>query len=804
MKLQLKYHKILIIFLLIYVCHSYGQSTFNNHLIYHAEDSIIYDLNNNKVLLFNNAQVDYENTKLNAGFICIDFNQNTLYAKGKYDSLQNYIQQPILIENQKQYRADTITYNYKSKKAKIQKLLTEEEGGYLHGKEIKKEDEKTYYLKNGKYTTCSLEHPHFFINAQKIKLIAGEKIVTGPANLVLSDIPTPILIPFGIFPIHNKRTSGIIFPTYGESTTLGYNLRNFGYHFSISEKINLSITGDIYTKGSWKLNTSSTYKKRYKFDGNFKINFAKTKLNEPEMPNYSLAKDFKITWQHTQNPKAHPYNQFSALVNLATSSYMRNNSYNADYLQNTLNSNISFQRKWDTKPYRLSINLRHNQNTINKQIDLTIPELAFTVNRLFPFKTVKNKWYKNLINNLGFSYNMNSKNKLSAPDSLLFNNLNKNIRSGFKHSLPISTSFNILKHINISPSLQYNERWYFQKKIKNWNSENETINTDTLNGFWSVRDFQFSTQLSTKMYGFIATKKKKIRHVFTPSISYVYKPDFSKEKFGIYTELNTIAGTEKYSFFEGGIYGIPNAIKQSLLNINLSNNLEMKINKDGDEKKIKLIENLTISGSYNNAIDSLKMSNILISMRTKLFDKLNIKLNSVIDPYQMQENGSKINEFLIQSGKLGRLTNFNCDIGINLTNPQKNKKSDLANEETLEYINANMEQFVDFSVPWSLKLNYNFNYSKPNLDAEITQSINFNGDLNITEKWKVGFRSGYDIKNKDFTYTSIDIYRDLHCWEMIFNWIPLGFHQSYNFIIRVKSAILQDLKLTKKRDFYDY
>ena len=379
------------------------------------------------------------------------------------------------------------------------------------------------------------------------------------------------------------------------------------------------------------------------------------------------------------------------------------------------------------------------------------------------------------------------------------------MRNGVKHTLPISTSFNLFKYINISPSFQYNERWYFQKKIKNWSDELEILETDTLNGFWAIRDFRFSTQLSTKIFGFITTKNKKFRHILTPTITYSYQPDFSNEKFGIYSTLETNNGTEKYSFFENGIYGIPSSIKQSLLNVNLNNNLEMKINNgNGEEKKIKLIENLSVSGTYNNAIDSLKMSNISISMRTKLSDKINLKFNSSIDPYELTDNGTKINKYLLESGNLGRLTNLNFDISINLTNPKVEKKSDLADPEQLEYINQNLDNFVDFDVPWTLKFYYNFTYNKPTLDSEIIQSVNFNGDINITKKWKIGFRSGYDLKNKDFTYTSIDIYRDLHCWEMTFNWIPIGFHQSYNFMIRVKSSILQDLKLTKKRDFYDY
>ena len=783
-KLERKFYKIAVFLILIFVNYIYSQEQVlysqNNEedkIIYSAKDSVLFDIKKNEVLLYNYAQVNYKNTELKAGFILINFNNNIIYATGIKDSLNDYTQRPILKEKGDEYISDTIKYNYKSKKATIKKLITEKDGGYLHGKEIKKENEKIYYLKNGQYTTCSLDEPHFFINSKKIKLIAGEKIITGPSNLVLADFPTPLFIPFGIFPIENQRSSGFILPTYGQSNNLGYNLRGFGYHFSINDNINLSLNSDLYSRGSWRVGIISDYKKRYKYDGNLQINFAKTKIGEIGRNDYSLSKDFKIKWTHQQDQKAHPNNQFSASVNLATSSYMQNNSYNTDYLQNTLSSNISFRRKWDNKPYNLSVNLRHTQNTLTKQVDLTIPELTFSVNRIFPFKnTIKNTWYKNL----GISYTLNTKNTLSRPDSLLFSNITDNMRNGAQHSIPISTSFNLLKHININPSIRYNEKWYFKKL--------NTLNSDTITGFWAVRDLQYSTQLSTKIYGFLATKKKQFRHVFTPSISYTYRPDWSKD------EANNLIG----------IYGVYNSSKQSRLSFNFNNNFEMKVNTNGEDKKIKLIESLNIGGYYDNTVDEFSMSTINIELRTQLLNKIDFKARSIIDPYAMDQDGNRLNDYLISSGKVGRLTNFNFDIGVNLNNADNKKQSDYGSKEELDYINQHLDQFVDFTVPWSLRFFYNFSYNKPQLDSELIQSINFNGDLNITDKWKIGFRSGYDIKNKDFTYTAIDVYRDLHCWEMTFNWIPLGFHQSYNFVIRVKSSILQDLKLTKKRDFYDY
>ena len=806
-KLRPKEYKILIVCLIISMNFAYTQSTIDNesqgilnNIEYFAEDSIIYDLDQEIVFLHNKAKVISKDIELIAGFIYIDFNKNIIFAKGLMDSLGNYIQKPILNEKNQSYEADTIIYNYKSKKAKIKKIITEEGGGYLHGETIKKNTDEIYYLEHGKYTTCSLEEPHFYINAKKLKLITNDKIITGPANLFIADIPTPLFIPFGIFPISIEKSSGIILPSYGESASLGYHLKGLGYHFSINDYMNLTLNADVYTKGSWRMGINSKYAKRYKYNGDININIAKTKIGEPERSDYSLSRDFKVTWQHKQDVKAHPNRQFSALINLATSSYMQNNSYNSEYLNNTLASSISYYRNWDNRPYNMSINMRHNQNTITKQVNLTLPELSFTINRQFPFKnTIKKTWYKNL----GITYSLNSKNILSGPDSLILQDIGQNIKSGVKHTIPISTSFNLMKHLNVSPSINYNERWYFQKTINSWNESSQVINSDTTNGFFAIRDFNISSRLSTKIYGFFNFKKLKFRHVLTPSISYSYKPDFSQEKYNIYYNVVTNNSTEKFSYFNGTIYGVPSASRQSLLNISISNNIEMKSSNNNEEKKIKIIDNLSISTSYNNALDSLKWSNIYLNLRTKLFNNIDLRANTNIDPYKL-EDGIKINQLLWANGNIGRITSSSLDVNFQLNNKRSVKQEIPRGQNEISDINNNIINIVDFNIPWSLNVFYKLNYIKPYLVKEITQSLNFNGDINITNNWKVGFRSGYDITNKSFTYTSLDIYRDLHCWEMIFNWIPIGFHQSYNLMIRVKSSILQDLKLTKKKDFYDY
>jgi len=761
---------------------SLNQSELNDKIKYLAKDSIIYDLENNILKLYNESFVKYENIELYAYYIYIDYDKNILFAEGKKDSLGNYFQNPIFIESNKKYKSQTIKYNFKSKKGITTNLITQEGESFLHGEKVKKSVDNTHYLSKGMYTTCDLEEPHFYIKSNKIKLIENEKIISGPANLVISEIQTPLFIPFGVFPLSTKKSSGILLPSYGQSVSLGFNLRNLGYYFSINDFIDLTLTSDIYMRGSWRIGAASNYIKRYKWKGNLNLNFSNTKIGEEYRSDYSLNKDFSLKWAHQQDPKSKLNSRFSASVNVISRNFSRNNIFNSnqDYLSNTFSSNISYSKKWTGKPYNLSINLRHSQNTLSKTVDLTIPELTFTVNRTNLFK--KNN-SKSLLKNLGLSYKLNSKSRLLRPDSLIFNNIINNLQTGVRHNIPISTSFNILKYLNISPTVNYTEIWYFKKINQNWNNINEYVESDTLSGFYSLRDFNLSMNFNTKLYGVFDFSKIAIRHIITPSLSFNYHPDFSRENWGIYstTQIDSSGSEQLYSHFQGGVYGFPSAGRYGNISYSLKNNVEMKL-KDKDDKKVKLIENLSLSGNYNLASDSLNFSPVYIKLRTKVFKDLNFQFNSNIDPYLIK-NGNRINQLAISKGQIGRLTYANINLNINL------KQNDLDKNE--------------FSVPWNLNLYYSLNYIKPYNEKEIIQSVNFDGNIDITNKWKVKFQSGFDIKNRDFTFTKIDIYRDLHCWEMIFNWIPFGNQKSYNFIIRVKSSILQDLKLSKKKNVFD-
>jgi len=791
----LNYFKILLTFFcLILSVTSFGKSSYytsndsiknqaiDDQIKYFATDSIIYDLKNNLIKLYNNSEVIYNSIKLNAYFISINLKNNTLYAEGDRISNDSIIQKPIFTENKKEYKSETIKYNFKTKKGIIKKLLTKEGESYLHGDIVKKEKDKTQYLSKGLYTTCDHEKPHFYIKAGKVKFIEGEKIISGPANLIIEDIPTPIFLPFAIFPISNKRSSGILLPSYGNSEALGYNLKDLGYYFGINDYMDLKITSDIFTRGSFRLGIISNYKKRYKYNGSLNLNFSKTKIGEEYRNDFSINDDFSIKWSHAEDPKIRPNSRFSAMVNIASSSYSKNNLYSSDYLNNSLSSNISWNKKWDNKPYNLSLNLRHSQNTLTEQVDLTLPELNFNTGRL---KVSKKQRKSSFLSNLGYSYSLNSRTQLRGTDSLLFKNVSKKINSALKHNIPISTSFSIFKNINISPSFNYTERWYFKKNTQEWNNATNQIDFDTISGLYSVRDFNLSINASTKIYGLFDFKKTSFRHIITPSISLGYHPDFSNERWNVYSNVQTdsIGNTSQYSYYNGAIYGVPRNGKYGNISFSLRNNLEMKL-KEKENKKIKIIEDFSISGNYNIASDSLNLSPVNFSIRNKISQNLDFQFTSSIDPYKINENGTRLNQIQFENGKFGRLTNSNFNVNLKFKNNEKN----LDNE---------------FYIPWNLNIYYNLNYRKPAFEKEIIQSLNFDGRISITKKWDINFRSGYDLKNKDFTFTSIDIYRDLHCWEMMFNWIPFGDRKSYNFVIRVKSDVLQDLKFEKKKNIFD-
>ncbi len=787
---------------------------------YFAKDSSIILLNEKKVLLYHEAKVNYEDIELKAEHIIINWNDNTVYAIGLADSTGVIRGNPIFTEGGKTYNCESILYNFTSKKGKIKGMKTQDGESYIHGEDLKKNADNSMFIGQSKYTTCSADEPHFYIGAKKLKVIPGNKIISGPANLVISDIPTPLVLPFGLFPLQNKQSSGFIMPSYGYSPIRGYNFRNGGWYFAINDYFDMALRGDIFTLGSWKLKAQSAYKKKYAYSGNLSISYSKNLLGEEGLVDFEDKRDFYIKWSHKQDGKAHPNRRFNANVNAGSSTF---NQYNAnqnnDYLKNTLSSTVSYSYSWPTKPYNFSANLRHSQNTQTHKVSLSLPELNFGINSSNPFKRKisagKQKWYETI----RMSYTANAKNQIETTDSLLFRNETiEQMKYGIKHSIPISSSFKVLKYINVSPSAKYTERWYFNRIEKSWNTLEQHEDTDTIGGMRALRDFTTSVTLNTKIYGmyqFKSNKVKALRHVFTPSLSFSYRPDFSAEKFGYYDwSIADTTGNQNdvYSYYDQGIYGTAPQGKSGNLNFNVNNNLELKVKTQNDSivdyKKIAIFKSLRFGGNYNLALDSFNLSNISFSGRTELLPKMNIKFNGSINPYQINEEGARIEKFVWKDEfSLGRMTNFNFTINWSLKSSEETKekvKPKNTTEQEWSMIQVNPGDYVDFNIPWNVGLDYSYIYSKPTLEKIVRQTFNVNGNVRLTEKWKIGFRSGYDFDTKKISYSSIDVYRDLHCWELRFNWIPFGFRQSYNLSINVKSSVLQDLKLNKRKSFYDF
>ena len=778
------------------------ESFLKDEIIKDAQDSINIDILNKKIHLYGKAKIEYENIKISAGYIEIDWKTNTITAKPKTDSLGNLIEKPVFKENNESFQSKEIKYNFKTKKGIIKEINTKEGEGYILGKTVKKTDQDVFYFRKGDYTTCDAEKPHFSIRANKIKVIPGEKIITGPAYLRIFNFPTPLFLPFGYFPNKKEKSSGLIIPSYGESVNLGFFLKEGGYYFTLSEKIDLALKGDFYSKGSWAMKSLMRYKKRYKYSGNLNLSYGNMINSEKGFSDYSLKKDFFIRWNHNQDPKSNPSFLFSANVNAGSSTYHRNNSYNSnEYLSNTFQSSINLSKRWNGTPFSLSANLRHNQNTQTKIVNLSLPDISFNMNRIFPFKKLgvkgRNHWY----HKIGISYSSNMKNDISIADSLLFTNQSiRSFRNGIKHTIPISTSMKIFKHFTLSPKINFTERWYSNQIQKNWNIQDSLLMTDTINKFTRAGEYNISTSINTKIYGLLQFNKGKIRairHVITPNLSFSYRPDFSNQKYGYYENVQSSynGSFQEYSIMQNGIFGSPSKGRNGNLILNISNILEAKIHSKKDTinkvKKIKILENLNIGTSYNLFADSLKLNDFNLNARTRFLDIIDFNLSSRFDPYITNYNQTNnLNKFeLLKNGRLARFTNANATIGLVISNKL------FINQET---------DTKSSKVLWNLNANYSIIYNKgykSSAYSDTIQSLNLSGNLKISDKWKFSFQSGYDFDTKKLTYTSINLYRDLHCWEMMLHLIPIGFHKSYTFTIRVKASVLQDLKLERKRDW---
>ena len=787
---------------------------------YSADDSMITDITNQKAYLYNHAVVVYQDMTLKAGYIEIDFKNNTVYAYGVKDSAGKDSQRPDFKNKDGEYVAGFIAYNFDTKKGKIKDVITQQDEGFIHGSDIKKDSNDVYYVKDGKYTTCDLEHPHYYIGAKKIKVIPDDKIITGPAELWIADIPTPLVLPFGYFPNKKGRRSGILMPSYGESASWGFFLKDGGFYFGGNEYIDLALTGDVYSNGSYGGRAATNYRKRYRFDGGLNFSYSRNLNGDIELPNTTVENNFFVRWRHSQDPKAHPSSRFTADVNAGSSKYNKyNGNVTGDYLQSNFISSISYTKNFTGTPFNFSAGARHNQNTISKKMDIILPELTLSMGRINPFKNKKrvtNTWY----DKIGASATLSGRNEISAYDSTLFTDQTmKQMKNGFQLYIPISTSINLLKYFTLTPMITTTSRLYFESIDKHFDPETNSVVIDTMPGTVVANEFGTSASLTTRLYGdyyFHSKRLKQIRHVAIPSLNASYRPDFGESKYGYYKTValdSQNTNTQQYSIFQNGIYGSPGSGKSGILSFSLNNTLEAKRKLNSDSgavfKKVSLIDNFGVSFAYNMAAKNFNWSNINLNGRTKLFKALDITASTSLNPYQIDSSGKQIEKFEWNEGKIGRFTNGYVTLSTSLRPKQNQTPKPVSNSATrdqIDYINSHPEAYVDFNIPWNLSVFYTVNYSRPNLPrSEVTtQSLTFNGDVSLTKKWKVSLTSGYDFTHKKITLTSINVYRDLHCWEMRFNWVPFGFRQSFSIDINVKASVLKDLKLSRRKDWQDY
>lgn len=821
---------------------------------YSARDSIMASIDGKKIWLYGQAVIVYGEIKLEAEEIEIDYANNTLTAHGKRDSLGRRIGYPVFTNEGQVYETKDIIYNFKTRKARITEVVTQQDGGFMHAETVFKNERNELLTVRNSYTTCNLEHPHFRIRSTKAKAIPDDKIVTGPFYFEFNDIPIPAILPFGMFPSQRESKSGIIFPSYGEERRRGFNLRRGGYFFDISDYIKLAVTGDIYSKGGHALYASSNYVKRYSYNGSFNFSYTKTrlgdKIEEPQSSN-----DYQLSWSHS--PQSKGTGRFSASVNAATATFNKNNNliygYNNDInstsLNNTtaqLSSSVSYSKRFAGTPFSMGLNLNHNQNLQTRDVDLVLPRLSVNMTNLYPFQRKDGR--TGPLDNFSLGYSMTAANNITnnigrVPltadhDSIApFNMDNMSLffaraRKGIQHSPQIGYSMKLLKYFTLSPSVNYQERWYFEK-LK-WNEDDEKVKPDTIKGFNRIANYGFGAGINTRIYGTFFFKRGKvqaIRHIVNPSVGFNYTPDFTRNE-NYFQRINRPDGTSILkSRHEGFLYGgAPSGGESGSINFGVGNNLEMKVKgpQDSLARKVMLLNNFSINSSYNLMAEEFKLANFTMSANSNILDNLiNVNLGATLDPYRYEVVDAerpdqrvrvsryawekKINE-TDASRKLGRITSANLAFSTNLNpkarkNEQESRKkiaqSDLPEAEKQFLIN-DPAAYIDFEIPWSLSVRYNLSYSAPvSSPSKITQTLQFSGDVALSEAWKIKFNSGYHFETKQFTQTDISLARDLHCWTMSFSWVPFGAFTSYFFTINVKSSLLQDLKLERRKPFQD-
>ena len=843
---------------------------------YSAEDSITFDYANSRAHLYGGSKVQYQNLELEAEIINIAIDSSLVHATGRQDSTGNVVGKPLFRQGADEYEPDSISYNFRTRKAFISNVYTQQGEGYMKSMDGKRDSMGTMYVKKAFYSTCDAEHPHFYLNMTRAKMRPGKDVVFGPTYLVVCDVPLPLAIPYGFFPFKSKYSSGFIMPSYGDETSRGFYLREGGYYFAFNDYIDAKILGDIYTKGSWALTEQTTYKKRYRFSGNVYLSYQHTQTGEKNMPDFAVNKSFKVAWTHRQDPKANPTQSFSASVNFATSSYERNNlvsMYNPEsYTQSTRTSSISYSKTFSKIGLTLSGSFNLAQQVKDSSIAVTLPNLNIQLNRFYPFKRKKmagkERWYEKI----GMSYSGTLTNSINTKENLLFkSSLIRDWRNGMRHQIPINASFSVLKYVNIIPNFSFTDRMYTKKVMQSWDDENKKVQRDTINGFYNVYNFSMGISANTKLYGFYTPmpwfggkKIKAIRHMVTPSVTFSYAPDFSKPMWGFYdsyvrTDKNGNVSTVTYSPFSGSSYGTaPNGMNGSV-QLDISNNLEMKLRSSRDstgEKKISLIDELGMSMSYNMAAKKKPWSDLNMHVRLKLTKTYTFSMAAVFATYayEFDENG---NVFVGDHtewgrGRFGRFQGMSQNLHYTFNNQTLKKlfglrdkvakqfvsrydEDDYEDEEDDDDVDPTMQNvdpdrkkgregtkeeasndvdadgYLKFKIPWSLTVSYGvsmrentsaqINPKRMRYPYEFTQTLNFSGNIRIAEGWNINFSSGYDFNYKKLSMTTVSLARDLHCFSMSCSMV-VSPYTSFNFLFACKAGTLTDALRWKKQSSY--
>lgn len=823
-----------------------------------AKDSIIEVFSGDRkmVYYYGGATVTYSTMKMSAAYMAYDVDTKTVFACGLRDTSGVVQGKPEMEDNGKKYTMESILYNFDTRKSVIRNMITQEEEGFLHGKHLKMMPDKSINISKGKYTVCDLEHPHFYLQMTAAKTVTqpAQKTVFGPAYLVLADVPLPLGLPFGFVPKRPSRASGILFPSYGEEMARGFYLRDLGYYFVLGDYLDVAVTGDIYTKGSWALDVNTRYKWRYKFDGNFALTYSSDVTGERGSTDFSESRNFSVKWTHAQDSKARPGTSFRASVNFSSPS---NNKYNSNSinqaLQSQTSSSISYSRTWSKMS--LSVNGLHSQNSRDSSYSITLPNITFNVNRFYPFKRKVRVGKERFYEQISMSYSTTLQNKISFKASEIGEpDFWSKMKNGMTHKFTIGLpSFTLLKYLNFSPSVNYGMNWYFQENYRVYNPETgqvETKYTDPFSTFGASQDFSAGLSMSTRIYGLFNFKPegklKAVRHMITPSVSFSFKPELGVPVNG-YTTYRYIdaEGNEKvveYNKYAGGVYSPPSKGKTARLSFEIGNNFEAKVADPTDTtgvgvKKIKLIDQLTLRSGYNFLADSMKLETIGITLNTTLFEKMNISGNLNLDPYSINERGQRINRFNVQDqglAHLARLTGASASVSYNISGNGQWLGNDGASDPNLvrsqsggqqaaqqyyrvyyhpvtgEYIPGGWVYYMNPNVPWSLSFSYSYSYTRSYqysneqlmVKHNHNQTLNLSGQVKLTKDLNISANANFDLTKMQMTTTQLSATYDLHCFQISFSWVPTGQWKSWSFRINAKAAALADLLQYKKNASY--